>query len=805
MQRRLLSNGQIITLSSTGMGGGEGDIYNIKEVPNSYAKVYHSQKLTTQHSHKLRVMSQNPPHNPLAKTGKPLVAWPVDLLCPVSSSEIDGFMMLRVTGSHPLVNCYTPNDRSKTFKSFNYLSLHRVAYNLVTAIHSVHKHECVIGDVNESNILVDESGIVTLVDADSFQVQDKNGTIYPCPVGKPEYTPPELQGLSCRSTQRTPQQDFFGMAVLIFQLLMEGWHPFDGAFQGSGDVPEWGDRIKNGHFPHGKKPVPYRPGPLTPPFDILHPDIQSLFVQCFEEGHGNPYLRPDTKTWMKALEVAERNLQSCSINQQHRYSNHLNSCPWCSRTGQSFVFTASQPFPKVTTKSVSSIPSILTTVPSYTNPSLPPLQPSLKKPSVTQSNITGQQKLTSSGLKTVAVVILAGVSIAGMWFGFGEPQVKSSRILQQAREYKQQEKYEDCINQAKTVSQSWMVLPNYHQSAQELLVECQSGFNVQTETLKQAKKLAEEGRLIDAIEKASKVKGTELSLLYQEAKALITQLGNRLLGLAEEKFQKGQLQQAIDQARAVPPTSETAILLQQVEVKINQWQKTWKIAEDKFEEAQQFSREGKWQAVIDISDKMPPIQFWQTRLKPIVQVARFQRNAELEVEGIKNLEAGVLRGEIMVRDTSRVWEKLPWPQGWHGEKYGTRPAAWKYVQNLSKREAKYSRNKSRWCWWVYVYDSGYYSKSKRFRQICDGVTNDFSPRPKRRMTVGEINAYHRENLYKWVGNYDKRGNALYRYSAEKTLSCNYAKEEKPYTSSYTNLCNSPSWAATRLTRNLPIP
>ena len=191
-----------------------------------------------------------------------------------------------------------------------------------------------IGDLRENNILVNENALVTLVDTDSFQVPDpEHHTIYRCPVGTPEYTPPELQGLSFSEITRTPEHDLFGLAVLIFQLLMEGVHPFAGTFLGDSEPPAYETRIREGHFPYSTLGSSlYRPMPSAPPLRILHPRVQDLFMQCFELGHHDPRARPDAQMWVEAMEEAEAVLVVCSTNAQHRYGKHLTACPWCERT-----------------------------------------------------------------------------------------------------------------------------------------------------------------------------------------------------------------------------------------------------------------------------------------------------------------------------------------------------------------------------------------------------------------------------------------------------------------------------------------
>src|SRR5205085_2977941 len=118
------------------------------------------------------------------------------------------------------------------------------------------------------------------VDTDSFQVRDpQTGTVYRCPVGKPDFTPAELQGETFREVDRTPEHDRFGLAVLLFLLLMEGTHPFAGSYTVPGDPPPYAERIRMGYFPYGTRPVVYRPMAVAPPFELIAPPIRELFLR----------------------------------------------------------------------------------------------------------------------------------------------------------------------------------------------------------------------------------------------------------------------------------------------------------------------------------------------------------------------------------------------------------------------------------------------------------------------------------------------------------------------------------------------
>lgn len=323
--------------------GGEARVFVLPEDDQLVAKLYH--KPTKAYAQKLLAMLANPPENPTAAKGHISIAWPTDLLTG-DGDRVVGFLMPRVHKMHSIVEFYNPKTRRQTCPFFNYLYLHRTARNLVTAMGALHSRGYCIGDINESNILVSDTALITLVDTDSFQVPDpKSGYVYRCGVGKAEFTPPELQGKNFAHFERKPEHDLFGLAVLLFQLLMEGTHPFSGIYQGIGDPPSYSARISAGHFVYSKsKRVPYVPTPIAPPFELLHPTLQQLFLRCFEEGYHHPKARPNTQAWQAALIEAEQALTTCATNNQHRYSNHLSSCPWCDRTVK---LGGRDPFPSV--------------------------------------------------------------------------------------------------------------------------------------------------------------------------------------------------------------------------------------------------------------------------------------------------------------------------------------------------------------------------------------------------------------------------------------------------------------------------
>jgi len=256
------------------------------------AKIYAPGKATTERAHKLVVMLAHPPDAPQSADDHVPLAWPHRLLTRLGDANaVVGFLMPRAPAAAQAIDCYNPQRRLEICSLFDYRYLLRTARNLAAAARTVHAHGYVIGDLKHSNVLVSQTALVTLVDTDSFQVRcPQSGRIYPCRVETPDYTPPERQNDPNSAAPLTPEHDLFALGVLIFQLLMEGTHPFAGVYKGECDPPSFEECLAARHFPYGAKPGPYRPGRrAAPSFEILPPTLQALFLRCEDSYYSAPY------------------------------------------------------------------------------------------------------------------------------------------------------------------------------------------------------------------------------------------------------------------------------------------------------------------------------------------------------------------------------------------------------------------------------------------------------------------------------------------------------------------------------------
>jgi len=300
--------------------GGEGAVYSVPSRPRLVAKIY-ARTPDDHMSRKLGAMVQLG-----TETLASLAAWPQDILADERTGHVVGFLMPRVEGHREIHTLYGPIDRKNAFPDASWAFLVRAARNVAAAFDIVHGHGHVIGDVNQGNVVVSRKATVQLIDCDSFQIAHL-GRTYPCRVGVPLFTPPELQGQKLEEVIRTPDHDRFGLAVLIFHLLFMGRHPF------AGRHPEHAipvtTAIREGSFAYGFEAALQEWEP--PPFSLRITDVPSSVAQLFEqafEGHATATRsRPPAAEWVAALGRLEAMATTCGENPRHVYVS--GPCPWC--------------------------------------------------------------------------------------------------------------------------------------------------------------------------------------------------------------------------------------------------------------------------------------------------------------------------------------------------------------------------------------------------------------------------------------------------------------------------------------------
>ncbi|HRI89838.1 MAG TPA: topoisomerase, partial [Candidatus Hydrogenedentes bacterium] len=299
--------------------GGEGEVYAIRGRSGLAVKIY-SSSLRAEREDKVRAMVSE---GLAAKTD--LVAYPGEVATDIRGNFL-GFVMRLVAGYRPLHELYSPKSRKRHFPKSDFRFIVHAALNVARAVGKVHQTGCVIGDLNHSGVLVAQDATVALIDADSFQFS-LNGKSYPCVVGVPDFTPPELHGKNLASVQRTIEHDNFGLAVGIFHLLFMGRHPYAGRYKGP-DI-SMGEAIAQNRFAFSL--TRQAATQTSPPPGVLTLDMFPAAVSgAFESAFGlAPAARPGALDWIHALTTLEGSLNHCSRVKTHYYPSAAGGCVWC--------------------------------------------------------------------------------------------------------------------------------------------------------------------------------------------------------------------------------------------------------------------------------------------------------------------------------------------------------------------------------------------------------------------------------------------------------------------------------------------
>jgi DNA-binding helix-hairpin-helix protein with protein kinase domain len=251
-------------------------------------------------------------------------AWPLQTLSENPNGRILGFVMTSFAGFKPIHQLTGVKSRMAHYATAGWPFLIHTAANAARTFSVIHEHNHVIGDVSSTNVLVSNNALVALIDCDNFQVVTATDRFL-CEGGTTGFIPSELIGADFSRIIRTQDHDSFGLAVLIFQLLLMGRHPFSGAFREGGEK-DLDQFVKERRFAYGPGAEARKmtPPPGTLPLEALGPQIAGMFERAFLSEN-----RPSPPEWIEALDKLARSLQKCDFHNGHYYLKTLPACPWC--------------------------------------------------------------------------------------------------------------------------------------------------------------------------------------------------------------------------------------------------------------------------------------------------------------------------------------------------------------------------------------------------------------------------------------------------------------------------------------------
>jgi formylglycine-generating enzyme required for sulfatase activity len=244
--------------------GTEASVHEIVDDRGRLAKVYRALSDETRDRlvHMVEIRIDSPPH-----AG---IAWPRALLRDTSGA-VRGYTMDYFRGMYPLLRAYSAPERQALPIRLTFHDLARAASNIANVVCHLQAQGVVVGDLDDSKLLLGPGGDIALLDAASF----------------------ELEG------GRTAISDDGALAILLFRLLMDGQDPLS-------DEP----------------PALY---------ENLTPELRDAFTRTFEEGHDLPERRTTAREWHALLDsYCLRLHDGCPNNPEHYFLGE--SCPWCAQS-----------------------------------------------------------------------------------------------------------------------------------------------------------------------------------------------------------------------------------------------------------------------------------------------------------------------------------------------------------------------------------------------------------------------------------------------------------------------------------------
>lgn len=316
--------------------GATATIYEAEENGKKFAaKIFHDVKKID--IKKIEAMIKNKPKKSSMKIdgiNYMQYAWPLKFTNN-QDGQINGFLMPLVDLSNSFsLDCYYDKVLFSKLKSANEVALTfkiAIAKNLATVVADLHKDKNYFIDLKPQNIRVTKgTHAITLLDCDGFSINDKNGSRYPADLISTDYIAPEVTNNNLLPSKLGEEQDLYALAVIIFQLMNGGTHPFQGILSRSLSSNTNDQKAAKGYYPHGiAKHSLIKPRPNSVHETWLN-ETRELFDLAFT---GKPNERPAALKWSKHFESLFKNKLIVRCDKYPKELSHLRfksmPCPLC--------------------------------------------------------------------------------------------------------------------------------------------------------------------------------------------------------------------------------------------------------------------------------------------------------------------------------------------------------------------------------------------------------------------------------------------------------------------------------------------
>lgn len=300
-----------------------------------WAKLYKPERLSTYYQKKADLMLSKP----INFEG---INWPKEELFDEGNNFI-GILIDEAKGYPLHLSVFKQAGLQEYFPNWTKADLCILAITILTKISYLHRRNVLLGCINPASIFVESPKEVYFTDTDCYQVES-----FPCFIHNVNFTAPELQKQNNSVYLVSKQQEYFGVAVMAFMLMMPGKPPYVGKHPGDAS-----EEIVEMKFPYSNRQIR---GTSVPPgvwrfvWSHLTP-FKDPFYNTFQKGgfFSLPGKRRNPEFWINLLndfykELTDKNIydkESLKIfPSTFRRSNNVQfvRCKYCGIEHPRFFF-----------------------------------------------------------------------------------------------------------------------------------------------------------------------------------------------------------------------------------------------------------------------------------------------------------------------------------------------------------------------------------------------------------------------------------------------------------------------------------
>lgn len=317
-----------LRLSSLIAEGAAGTVHRVIGEPGIVVKLYKYQKDLAEYRDKIAAMLATPPDlAAFSHQGRSYVqiAWPTGTVSN-DRGTFAGFVMPEVdlTAATELENILQKSSRKRKQLPDFYGARVLLAANLATLTAELHALGHYMVDVKPINMrFYPHAWYMAILDTDGFSINGPRR--FPARQWSLDYIAPEAIGAGPENTGLA--QDLFALAVIAFQLLNNGVHPYQGIDPSNSTHPtSLQERISAHLYAYGRSAASAVGPSVASIHEYFEQSTRELFDRAFLSGAN----RPTAAEWRDHLRslINNRVLVKCAVN-PNEHAHFSRGCGFC--------------------------------------------------------------------------------------------------------------------------------------------------------------------------------------------------------------------------------------------------------------------------------------------------------------------------------------------------------------------------------------------------------------------------------------------------------------------------------------------